>query len=237
MKKQNTGKGLMMTGSFRKSGVTFYLCQGHVIARSAHSHEKRSCTLPQFEQRMRMRHTMALWQSLNFCHPMFTEHRTAFHGFASLSNRLPAVYVPKLKHDLSLLMPELPVSDGTLPMVKQYLGSVDGIPALITNLKTNDLHHREEFRLYTAEQLTSGSTPWVRFKVQTVPLAGFVQADGCMALTGEEYADEMKGWALVRVDGDRCSRQAIVTRCTYYLPYTTDEALREAAKSYGGLTD
>jgi len=32
------------------------------------------------------------------------------------------------------------------------------------------------------------------------------------------------------------SRQRVVTRCTYYERYTTEEALQAAAKSYGGLT-
>ena len=32
------------------------------------------------------------------------------------------------------------------------------------------------------------------------------------------------------------SLQGIVTRCTYYERYTTDEALQKAAESYGGLT-
>lgn len=237
MKKQNTGKGLMMTGSFRQSGVTFYLRQGQVTARSAHSNEKRSCTLGQFVQRMRMRHTVALWQSLSLCRPMFTEHRVAYQGFASLSNRLPAVYATQQEHSLSLLMPDLPVSDGTLPRVKQYLGTVDNMPALITNLKTNTIHQREKFILYTAEQLTAGNVPRVRFKTRTIAISEFVPTDDCLALTGEEFADEMKGWALVRVDGERCSQQGIVTRCNYYLPYTGDEALRTAAKSYGGLTD
>ena len=46
----------------------------------------------------------------------------------------------------------------------------------------------------------------------------------------------MKGWALVRMDGDRCSSQGIVTRCTYYERFTTEEAMQKAAESYGGLT-
>ena len=43
------------------------------------------------------------------------------------------------------------------------------------------------------------------------------------------------GWALVRVRGERCSSQTVVTRCTHYNQFTTEEALREAAASYGGL--
>lgn len=45
----------------------------------------------------------------------------------------------------------------------------------------------------------------------------------------------MKGWALVRVNGKRCSSQGIVTRCNYYEQFTTDEAMQVAVKSYGGL--
>jgi len=40
----------------------------------------------------------------------------------------------------------------------------------------------------------------------------------------------------VLVNGERCSPQTIVTRCTYYQQFTTDEALLAAAKSYKGLT-
>ena len=47
----------------------------------------------------------------------------------------------------------------------------------------------------------------------------------------------MKGWALVVVKGERCSSQALVTRCTLYEKYMTDEALEAAADSYGGLTN
>ena len=47
----------------------------------------------------------------------------------------------------------------------------------------------------------------------------------------------MKGWALVMVNGDRCSPQTIATRCTMYQQYTTEEALQNAAKSYKGLTN
>ena len=47
----------------------------------------------------------------------------------------------------------------------------------------------------------------------------------------------MKGWALVRMNSDRCSTQVLVTRCRYYEQYTSDEALLATAESYGGLTD
>jgi hypothetical protein len=61
--------------------------------------------------------------------------------------------------------------------------------------------------------------------------------DGRFVLKGEEFADNLKGWALVRVNRDRCSPQGIVTRCTFYEQYTTEEAMQKAAKEYGGLTE
>ena len=55
-------------------------------------------------------------------------------------------------------------------------------------------------------------------------------------LKGEEFSDEKKGWALVLVRGERCSPQTIVTHCTLYQEYMTEDALQKAADSYGGLT-
>ena len=235
MKKKETPKGLLMTGSFRRAGMTFYLRNGGIVARVSKSMERRSCTLAQFVQRQRMRHTIALWQMLKPCGPMFTQRKTAYQNFASLANRLPVVYVPKTGpgSDASFLMPDIPVSDGTLPVVKQRLGD----SALLTNLKAAELKQGEELWLYTAEQLVDGRSPQVRFNKREVALSEMTEVEGCLALTGAEFDDEMKGWALVRVNGDRCSTQAIVTRCTYYQRFTTDEALQTAAKSYGGLTD
>ena len=49
------------------------------------------------------------------------------------------MYVEKILMDnTSFLMPGIPVSDGMLPEIKEKLGEVDGIPALITDLKVHD---------------------------------------------------------------------------------------------------
>ena len=114
---------------------------------------------------------------------------------------------------------------------------MDGVPALMTGLKVDDRHFREKLWLYTAEQKIEGPLPRVRFSKRDVSRREMTVVDGQLALIGEEFADEMKGWALVRVIDDRCSPQTIVTRCTLYEQYTTDEALQVAAKSYGGLTE
>ena len=236
-KKKSTSKGLMLVGSLRTSGVTVYMKQGKLITRSANSNEKRSNTLPQFIQRQKMRHSVQLWKMLKYCEPMFTQRSTAYNTFMSLANRWPVVYVERIQMDqASFLMPGIPVSDGTLPTVQQQLGEVDGTPALITDLKYGEHLFHEKLWLYTAEQNMEG-VPRVRFSKRDVSRSEMAAVDGHLALVGEEFADEMKGWALVLVSGDRCSAQTIVTRCTLYQQYTTEEALQAAAKSYKGLTE
>ena len=209
--------GLLLGGSLKKSGVTFYEKGGQMIVRSAHSEQTRSNTRGQFVQRQRMRHTTALWQALKPLKPMFSGGKSTYGRFATLANRLPAVFVPKIgpMSGASFLMADMPVSDGNLPQMKLSLGVVNGTAALITDLKASELHRREVLMLYTAEQRVERRTPQVHFL---------------------KVRDDMKGWALVRVYGDRCSTQTLVTRCSLYEQYTTEEALQEAAKSYGGLT-
>lgn len=238
MKKKSTALGLVIPGKVRIGGVTFYKRQGQVIGRVSNSMEKRSNTLAQFMQRQRMRHTIALWKMLRFCETMFTERGNAYQNFASLANRLPVVYTEKkLMEQASLLMPGIPVSDGTLPTLQQELGEVDGTPAFMTGLSYGDHLFHEKLWLYTAEQKIEGLLPRVRFSMLDVSRSEMTIVDGQLALVGEEFADEMKGWALVRINDNRCSPQSIITRCTLYQQYTTEEALQVAAKSYGGLTD
>lgn len=237
MKNQRKAKGLLFTGRVPKSNVTIYYRNGDFVVRPAHSEEKRSNTNKQFVQRQRMRHSIALWKALKPCQPLFTNGKTNYNGFITLANRLPVVFVPKFWDDCAaLLMPDIPVSEGTLLPIKQQIGMVDGTPALTTNLKATEWGQPERWMLYTAEQLEGDTIPMVRFKVREVSLDEFTEVDGCLALVDNEFSDEMKGWALVRMDGDRCSSQGIVTRCTYYERFTTEEAMQKAAESYGGLT-
>lgn len=244
MKKEKP-MGLLLNGSVRSAGVTFYLKKGQMIVRSSKTVAKRSCTRRQFIQRQRMRHTTALWQQLSGCRPMFSGGKSTYARFATLANRLPAVFVPcnGPLDGASFLMPEMPMSDGSLTPIKQQLGSVDGIAALLTDLKPSDLRRPEKFLLYTAEQRIEGNKPVVRFlQVREVAKEEFTEVGGRLALTGDEFADPMRGWALVRVISsatpgeERCSTQSLVTNCRLYEQYTTEEALQQAAQSYGGLT-
>lgn len=234
--KKKTPSGLILTGSLKQSGVTLYQRNGRMVMRTATSYQKRSNTLGQFVQRQKMRHTTALWRMLRYCKTMFTQKATGYLNFASLANRLPAVYVDGIRmNDSSFLMPGIPVSDGTLPAIQLELGEVEGVPALLTSLTNEDMSYRERLWLYTAVQIDNGK-PFVRFSMREVKWSEMTLADGRYVLKGEEYADEMKGWALVMVCENRCSPQTIVTRCTLYEQYTTEEALQAAAQSYGGLT-
>ena len=238
MKMKKTGMGLVIPKKLRIGGMTFYQRGGQVIGRTSESSEKRSNTLPQFIQRQKMRHTTALWKMLRFCEPRFTQRANAYQDFASLANGLPVVYVEKKRMtDASFLMPGIPVSNGTLPALEQHLGEVDGTPALITNLKPGDMYSGEWLWLYTAEQHIEGDLPRVRFSRSDLFWQRGISSSGPLILKGDEYADPMKGWAIVRVAGDQCSPQTIVTRCTLYQQYMTEEALQRAAKSYGGLTE
>jgi hypothetical protein len=238
MDKKSTSKGLMLIGSLRKAGVTTYMKQGKMITRVSNSDERRSNTLPQFIQRQKMRHTIALWKMLKYCKTMFTERQTAYQNFASLANRLPVVFVPDngLMGGASFLMPGIPVSDGKLPAINEQLGEVDGTPALLTDLKGGAWDSPARLLLYTAEQHIDCEMPRVRFSVREVAWEEMSFVDGHYVLKDDAFADDMKGWALVLVKGERCSPQTIVTRCTLYQQYTTEEALEKAADSYGGLT-
>ena len=224
----------MMNGTLKASGVTFYFRNGQMIMRSAHSNEKRSNTRGQFIARQRMKHSIALWQRLKPLNPMFIGGKSTYTAFTSLANRLPVVFCPDSS---SLLMPGIPVSSGPMPSMEQRLDIIEGTPALVTDLKRSDLQRGDHLMLYTAQQTAQGRKPVVTFSVRKMATADFITVDGCLALKGSEFGDTDKGWALVLVNGDRCSTQCIVTRNNAYERYTTEEALAAAAEKYGGLTD
>lgn len=224
-----------MIGRSPQAGFTIYEKQGKRIMRVAHNSSRpRRCTLKQFIQRQRMRHSIALWHTLSWCDTMFTEHQSAYSGFVALANRLPAVFVDKdlAKHNASFLMPDIPVSEGTLLPIKQYLDEVNGVTALITNLKKSDIRQGAELHLYTAEQKVEYDYPRVYFEVRKVAKDELTETENGLALVGEDFSNTNKGWALVLVKGKRCSSQGIVTNCTLYQQYTTEEAMMKASESH-----
>ncbi|MBQ8703448.1 MAG: hypothetical protein IJ524_03620 [Bacteroidales bacterium] len=228
--------GLLVTGSVKAAGVTFYIRKGETIVRAARTRQPRRNTRKQFEARMKMRHTTALWRLMGKCDPMFEGGKSVYARFASLANRLPAVYLDARMRGATLLIPGMPMSDGSLPEVKEWLGEVGGTPALRTDLRKEDMLAGEVLRFYSLRQHVEGRSPQVHAKVEDLKQRSLQTLDGCVVLTGEEFADPMMGWALVRVAGDHCSPQSLVSQCSYYEQFTTEAALTAAAESYGGLT-
>ena len=237
MKAKNIGLGLVIPNKLKMGGITFYKRQGQVVGRVSKPKDYSSNTLPQFIQRQKMRHTTALWKMLKLCEVMFTGPKNAYLEFASLANQLPQVYVPKKMNQASFLMPGIPISNGTLQTENVRLGEVDGVAALITGLDAVEWPRNERLLLYTATQCVENGLPRVRFIMHEISRQDMTVKDGRYILKGEEFADNMKGWALVDVVNNRCSSQTIVTNCTLYKEYTTEEALQKAADSYDGLTE
>ena len=238
MKIKHPSIGVEIIGKIPSLGVTKYIRNGTVVTRVSTSEGRHSNTRGQFTQRQRMRHSIALWKELSIWAPMFTEGKTAYHRFLSLANQLQVVFLPRKKDSVegSLLMPGIPVSEGKLLPVLQQLGELDGVPALITDRKAGEVRPSEVFLLYTAEQqFHREDCPKVSFEMREIKRDEFTLVDGCLALVDNDFSNEMKGWALVRVMGKNCSTQSIVTRCKCYEQFTTEEAFDKAAKSYGGL--
>lgn len=231
-------KGINLTGRLEKSGITVYYRNGRTVARTATSYQPKRRTRKQFIARQQMLHSTRLWTLLKWAGtPLFPAQPTAYARFLSLMHRTEVVFLPQRGplDGATMLLPEMPLSEGLMPSVKQYLSEVEGNPALITNLTRDSLHRGDKLLLYTLTQNIQG-TPRVRFARREVMPSEMADTTEGLALVSDEFADDMKGWALVHVHGDRCSTQTAVTRCTYYQQFTTEEALQEAAASYGGLT-
>lgn len=231
-------KGLTITGRLKESGITIYFRNGRTVARTATSMQPKRRTRKQFIARQQMLHSTRLWAFLKYAGtPMFPAQPTAYARFLHLMHRTEVVFLPQRGplYGATLLLPEMPVSEGVMPTVKQHLGHVEGTAALITDLSLDSLRRGDKLLLYTLRQDING-TPRVRITRREVMPDEMTETTEGLALTGDGYGDEMKGWALVRINGDRCSTQTAVTRCRYYRQFTTEEALQEAAASYGGLT-
>ena len=229
-------KGITITGRFKESGITVYFRNGKAVARTATSMQPKRRTRQQFIARQQMLHSTRLWRFLKYAgKPMFPAQPTAYTRFLSLMHHTEVVFLPQngSLDGATLLLPDTPVSEGSLPTIKQYLGEVDGNVALITNL--DSLYRGDKLILYTLTQDLKRMPRVLFTRREVMPSEMTETADG-LALVSDEFADDMKGWALVHVRGEHCSTQTAVTRCTYYKRFTTEEALQEAAKSYGGLT-
>ena len=231
-------KGLVIAGRSEKAGVTVYRRGEKMVMRSAHSEQPLRRTRAQFEARQRLGHSIGLWRMLSWAgKPMFAGGKNPYARFRSLAMSLPTVYLPAegAAAGATLLLPDMPVSEGVLPPVKQWLGEVEGRAALLTGLK--QLPKDAEMRLYKLDQREEDGWPVLRISMKRLSAADFRNAGGGLALVDDEFGDERKGWALVMVEGDRCSTQRALSNCTLYKRYTTAEAFAAAVASYGGLVE
>lgn len=226
-------------------GMTFYQKNGKTFTRPKHIHQPRSLSRSQLAQREKQSHNNNLWAVLKNAEELHFEGGTGpYYRFMSVNRFSPTIYLTKqqLRNNFTLLLPETVVSDGPLPPIEYHLGDLGGTPALLTNLSAKEAK-KGMLLLYTLHQRIlvyqdeEYNMPWMEIEVEEVDLSkAATNAEGCVVLTDERFADTMKGFALVRVIDGHASHQRIVTHCTYYERFTTEEALQAAAKSYRGLT-
>ena len=231
-KKMKHKNGIKVDGSLPSAGVTLYTRQGQTIIRAATSHQPLRRTQQQFAQRERLAHNNNLWKVVK------STSFITYAQFCALAAKLPALYLTCMEHfeGYTLLLPGIPVACGTLPDIGQRLGSVEGSPALLTDLQPELLTAADRLVLVTLEQVCYGGQPQLAADSEAVPRTAFTVVDGRLALVDSRFGDDRFGWALVRRRRDLCSTQTVVTAATAYRQYLTPEARQRAAESYGGLT-
>ena len=221
--------GILVDGSIRSAGVTFYTRDNQTVVRSSVSMQPHRCSAAQFDVRQRLYHNLHLWTTLRPVSDTLLTRRQFF----ALAASLPPVYLTReaLASGTTLLLPGIPVACGPLPMVEVELGSVDGTPALLFSGPAG-----AGFLLVTLRQIMPDGVQRLVAETSPVDADSLVEVGGRWALVGDTYGDTTCGWALVRRHGTLCSTARVVTASTAYREYQTSEALTAAADSYGGLT-
>ncbi len=235
-------------------GMTFYKKDDKTIARETHIIQPHRLSRTQLVLRERIAHNNILWRRLKATHHTHFEGGVdAYRRFMSVNRLSPTVYLTKgqVSNNTSLLLPNMAVSSGPLAPISYQFGEVDGQPALLTDLTPKDIRKGEYLFYVVRQEVThwqgGEDLPQVHISVEDVTPEQFtlvpstlqmpyISKDGTLALVGDRFGDPMQGFALVSIQDDHVSTQHIVTRCTYYERYTTEEALQAAAKSYKGLT-
>ena len=118
---------------------------------------------------------------------------------------------------------------------------------LCTNHRNPQLMHGDRVRFYRFEQQLKDDCPTVKITCCELALDNdprhiqelrgwrFYSHEGRLAIGGAD--DENMGWAVVLFGKKEqsASTQRVVTTCRLYEQYTTDEALAQAAESYGNV--
>jgi hypothetical protein len=240
----------------RVGGLTTYIRNGKKYVRISTSRQPRRLSRQQLMVRERQSHNNALWRALKASGQVYMEggDNTPYNHFMAINMESPVPYFAKDQYHsgLALLLPRMVLSDGPLTPISYQLGDIDGKAALFTDLTPKDLRN-DEFLLYVLRQTVRrpqgwGEMPYLYITAEPIApgdftlvpstlLSPYRSVRGTLALVGDRFADPMLGFGLVRIKDSHASRQHVVTICTYYVQYTTEEALQTAAKSYGGLTD
>ena len=236
--------------------MTAYTRNGKKYLRVAHTRQPRRLSRKQLMVRERQGHNNALWRALKATNQVYIEggDNTTYNRFMSLNTASPVPYLGKLQYHSgnALLLPNMLLSYGPLKPISYQFVEVDGHQALFTDLTKQEIRN-DSILLFVLRQKVITHQDWydqfyLKIDVETltpddftiVPstlLTPYKGKDGCLVLVGERYDDPMMGFGLVRVKDSHASHQRVVTNCTYYERYTTEEALQAAADSYGGLTE
>lgn len=233
--------------------LTFYRKNGETIGRPAHSRQPRRMTRKQFQLRQRLIHNNALWRKLEATKRVYFEGGfSPCHRFRSINKEVPDVYMTNYQRffHAALLLPNMVLSDGPLQPINYRLGEVEGQPAFITDLTPQEAQ-QGELLLYALRQRIvkdrDHEFAQLDIKVETIASDQFVNVPAAMmpfestgdglALVSDRFADPMMGFGLVHVVDGHVAHQRVKTNCTYYERFSTDEALKLAAKDYKGLTD
>ena len=236
--------------------MTAYTRNGKKYLRVAHTRQPRRLSRKQLMVRERQGHNNALWRALKATNQVYIEggDNTTYNRFMSLNTASPVPYLGKMQYHSgnALLLPNMLLSYGPLKPISYQLVEVDGRQALFTDLTKQEIRN-DSILLFVLRQKVITHQDWydqfyLKIDVETltpddftiVPstlLTPYKGKDGCLVLVGERYDDPMMGFGLVRVKDGHASHQRVVTNCTYYERYTTEEALQAAADSYGGLTE
>ena len=236
--------------------MTAYTRNGKKYLRVAHTRQPRRLSRKQLMVRERQGHNNALWRALKATNQVYIEggDNTTYNRFMSLNTASPVPYLGKLQYHSgnALLLPNMLLSYGPLKPISYQFVEVDGRQALFTDLTKQEIRN-DSILLFVLRQKVITHQDWydqfyLKIDVETltpddftiVPstlLTPYKGKDGCLVLVGERYDDPMMGFGLVRVKDGHASHQRVVTNCTYYERYTTEEALQAAADSYGGLTE
>ena len=224
------------------------------FTRPAHIRQPHRLSRKQLLIRERQSHNNALWRALKESgHVYFEANKPAYNHFMAINMQSPVPYIPKQQFHSgnALLLPGMVLSDGPLTPISYQLDEVDGQPALLTDLTKKEAQ-KSTLLLYVLHQKVLAHQDWpdqfyLSIKVETLTPSDFTvvpstlltpyqSKSGTLALVGPRFADPMLGFGIVRLKDGHASHQHVVTRCSYYERYTTEEALQAAAKSYGGLT-